>query len=382
MANMNRHIEPYILKDLTHKIVLMSGPRQCGKTTLSKQLSKQFDYFNYDAHEDRVALKNKAWDRQQPLIIFDELHKMKRWKEWLKGIYDKEGIPPQLMVTGSARLDTYRKVGDSLAGRYFQYRLHPLDLKEIAQQDKDADPLALFEQLWQCSGFPEPFLKGSTAYYKRWQRTHLDIILRQDLIDLHAIRDIKAIETLVSLLKNRVGGTVSYANLARDLERDPKTIKGWLELLENLYVIYKVTPYHTNIARSLLKEPKYYFYDHCQVAIGNGARLENIVANALHKQLHFLTDTTGSDTRLHFLRTKDGKEIDFLIVIDERPAYLIEVKSSEANPSPHFNHFQRCFPAIPQIQLVQHLSRQATYPNGVAVKSLIPWLINFQLDNG
>lgn len=219
---MKRYIEPFILNDLSHKIVLISGPRQCGKTTLSKQLSEHFDYFNYDAHEDRLALQDKAWDRDQSLIIFDEIHKMKKWKQWLKGIYDKEGIPPQLIVTGSAKLDTYRKVGDSLAGRYFQYRLHPLDLKEIAQQNIDIDPAKLFEQFWQCSGFPEPFLKGSETYYKRWQRTHLDIILRQDLIDIHAIRDIKAIETLVALLKNRVGSTVSYANLARDLERDPK----------------------------------------------------------------------------------------------------------------------------------------------------------------
>lgn len=377
---MKRYIEPFILNDLSHKIVLISGPRQCGKTTLSKQLSEHFDYFNYDAHEDRLALQDKAWDRDQSLIIFDEIHKMKKWKQWLKGIYDKEGIPPQLIVTGSAKLDTYRKVGDSLAGRYFQYRLHPLDLKEIAQQNIDIDPAKLFEQFWQCSGFPEPFLKGSETYYKRWQRTHLDIILRQDLIDIHAIRDIKAIETLVALLKNRVGSTVSYANLARDLERDPKTIKRWLQLLENLYVIYKVTPYHKNIARSLLKEPKYYFYDHCQVANGDGAQLENIVANALHKQLHYLTDTTGSETHLHFLRTKEGKEMDFLVVMDEKPCYLIEVKRSDSKPSLHFNHFQQYFPNIKKIQLVHYLSRQATYPDGVAVKSLIPWLINIHLD--
>ena len=134
---------------------------------------------------------------------------MKKWKQWLKGIYDKEGIPPQLIVTGNAKLDTYGKVGDSLTGRYFQYRLHPLDLKKIAQQHADADPTTLFREFWQCSGFPEPFLKGSETYYRGWQYTHLHIILRQDLIDLHAVRDIKSTETLVSLVKNRVGSTVS-----------------------------------------------------------------------------------------------------------------------------------------------------------------------------
>ena len=151
-------------------------------------------------------------------------------------------------------------------------------------------------------------------------------------------------------------------------------------MLENLYVIYSVTPYHKNIARSLLKEPKYYFYDHCQVTNGDGARLENIVANALHKQLDYLTDTTGNQTRLHFLSTKEGKEIDFLVVIEGNPCCLIEVKSSDPKPSPHFKHFQQYFPAIQKIQLVHHLSRQATYPDGIAVKSLIPWLMNIGLD--
>ena len=143
-------------------------------------------------------------------------------------------------------------MGDSLAGRYFQFRLHPLDLKEAVQYI-GGNSNQLFDQLWNCSGFPEPFLKASETYYKRWRKSHLDIILRQDLIDLYTGRDIQSIETLVLLLKERIGSSVSYANLARDLERDPNTIKRWLQLLENLYVIFRVTPYHKNIARSLLK---------------------------------------------------------------------------------------------------------------------------------
>src|SRR3989338_1134774 len=205
-------------------------------------------------------------------------------------------------------------MGDSLAGRYFQFRLHPLDLKE-AMQFYAHDTEKLFEQLWQCGGFPEPFLKNNITYYKRWRRSHLDIILLQDLIDLYTGRDIQVIESLVLLLKNRVGATVSYANLARDLERDPNTIKRWLQLLENLYVIFRVTPYHQNIARSLLKEPKYYFYDIAQVEGNEGARLENLVALSLLKELHFMEDTLGATTQLNYLRTKDGKEIDFIVSI-------------------------------------------------------------------
>lgn len=321
---MKRYIQSYIEQDLPNKIVLLTGPRQCGKTTLAKQLYPSFDYFNYDSAENRLALKRQSWDRQKKLVIFDELHKMNGWKRWLKGIYDTEGIPPEIIVTGSARLDLRKKMGDSLAGRYFQFRLHPLDLKEAVQYI-GGNANQLFDQLWQCSGFPEPFLKASETYYKRWRRSHLDIILRQDLIDLYTGRDIQSIETLVLLLKERIGSTVSYANLARDIERDPNTIKRWLQLLENLYVIFRVTPYHKYIARSLLKEPKYYFYDHTYAENNHGARLENIVASALLKELQFIEDTKGLQTSLNYLRTKDGKEIDFLICIERKPVLMLEV---------------------------------------------------------
>lgn len=380
---MERYLQSYIYQDLPSKIVLLTGPRQCGKTTLAKQLYNSYDYFSYDYGEHRLALKEKSWDRQKHLLIFDELHKMHGWKRWLKGIYDTEGIPPEILVTGSARLDVHKKVGDSLAGRYFQFRLHPLDLKEIVKYLKD-DPLKLFNQLYQCSGFPEPFLKGNLSYYRRWRRSHLDIILRQDLIDLYTGRDIQSIENLVLLLKERVGASISYANLARDLERDPHTIKHWLQLLENLYVIFKVTPYHKNIARSLLKEPKYYFYDHTYAENNDGARLENLVACALIKELQFIEDTQGLKTSLHYLRTKDGKEIDFLICIDRKPILLLEVKASDSSPASSFKHFSQFLPEAKKIQIVKELTREKTYPDGIEVRALIPWLtnINFcRIDN-
>ena len=375
---MKRNLNDYILKDLSSKIILLTGPRQCGKTTLSKQLFPSCDYFNYDSADDRLALAKKSWDRAKPLIILDELHKMRQWKRWLKGVYDTEGLSPKLLVTGSAQLNSYRKVGDSLAGRYFQYRLHPLDLKEAYHYWKpDSDEI--FDRLFNCGGFPEPFLHNDSSYYKRWRRSHLDIILRQDLLDLHAVRDIQAIETLVSLLKTRVGSCISYANLARDLERDANTVKRWLQLLEELYIIFRVTPYHKNITRALLKEPKYYFYDTAQVEYSEGARLENLVACALLKELQFIEDVRGDKTSLHFLKTKDGKEIDFLTCVNNEPTHLLEVKYSDANPSHAFSHFHKFFPGAALIQLVKDLSRETTYPNGVSVRSLVPWLTHLNL---
>ena len=375
---MNRYLHSYIYKDLPDKIILLTGPRQCGKTTLAQHLDRSFDYLNYDTSDDRIALQKKAWDRKKSLLILDELHKMKQWKRWLKGIYDTEGLRPSILVTGSAKLNIYKKVGDSLAGRYFQYRLHPLDLKEAFHLwKKDSDDI--FTRLFTCGGFPEPFLKGSETYYKRWRRSHLDIILRQDLIDLHSVRDIQAIETLVLLLKTRVGSPVSYANLARELERDPNTVKRWLLLLENLYIIFRVTPYAKKVTRSLLKEPKFYFYDIAQVEGDKGARLENLVACSLLKELQFIEDTTGESTALHYLRTKDGKELDFLTCIDSKPTYLIEAKWSENDPAPAFKHFKLFFPAAKQVQLVKELARETTYPSGVEIRRLIDWLVSLKL---
>lgn len=375
---MKRYLEKDIKLSLPDKIILLTGPRQSGKTTLSKQLYPSFDYFNYDASEDRLLLKNKSWDRSKPLIIFDELHKMKEWKRWIKGVYDKEGLHPQIIVTGSAKLDTYRKVGDSLAGRYFQFRLYPLDLKEAALYNPTLPIDEVFNTLWNCSGFPEPFLKASETYYKRWRKSHLDIILRQDLLDIQAVKDIQSIETLIYLLKSRVGSGVSYANLARDLERDINTVKRWLQLLENLYIIFRVTPYHKNIARSLLKEPKYYFFDIARVE-DDGARLENMVALSLLKELHFLEDTQGLSTNLHYVRTKDGKELDFLVCLNEKPTHLIEVKMSDEKPSPSFQHFLPMFDNIKAIQLVKNCKRETSFPNKLEIRALIPWLTTLTL---
>lgn len=375
---MKRNLETLIIADLKQKIVILTGPRQCGKTTLAKQLTSDYDYFNYDAVADQLALRDQSWDRKRQLIIFDELHKMPRWKRWLKGVYDKEGATPQPLVTGSAKLDTYKKVGDSLAGRYFQYHMHPIDLKEFLLFNPNADRKSVFDTLCQCSGFPEPFLKGSETYYKRWRKTHLDIILRQDLVELQTVSDIKAIETLVELLKHRVGSTISYANLARDLERDPKTIKRWLDMLENMYVIYRVTPYSKNIGRSLLKESKYYFYDHTY-GENAGARLENMVANALLKECDYRSDVHGIKSSLHFLRTKDGKELDFLIVQDNQPTHLIEIKNSDDNPAASFAFYKKFFKNAKLLQLVCELKREKTYPDGLEIRQLIAWLAKVDL---
>jgi len=371
---MEREITPYILKDLKRKIILLSGPRQSGKTTVSKALLPDFDYFNYDDAEHRLALKEKSWDRSKPLVIFDELHKMQEWKTWLKAIYDVEGIPPSYVVTGSANMETFSKMGDSLAGRFFSFRLHPLDVREAGTL---LEPREALSRIMRFGGFPEPFLENDPVFYARWKRSHLDVILRQDLLDLVAISDIKSVETLIELLRNRVCSPISYTNLASDLQKDPQTIKSWLTLLENLYVIFAVRPWHRNIARSILKEPKYYFYDTGQVKGDDGQRLENAVACAFRKRIDFLEDTRGESRNLHYLRTKDGKELDFCITCDDVPTHIFEVKLGDADRSPAFGKFMELMKTARAIQLVGKDTRRKTFPDGLLIENAADFLASF-----
>ncbi len=378
-VSMERYLNKYIRLDLPRKIILLSGPRQSGKTTISKMLSTDYDYLNYDNPEHRVALLERSWDRERELVILDELHKQKNWKSWLKGIYDTEGIPPAMIVTGSARLDVHRKAGESLAGRFFPFRLHPLDLKEIKKYLPESDIQSAFERLLLCGGFPEPYLEGSRRYYNRWKRTHLDIILRQDIVAVENIQQITTIETLIQLLRKRVGSPLSYSSLARDLQCSDRSVKRWLKILENMYVVFKVTPYHRNIARSLLKSPKYYFYDTGQVAGNEGVKLENLTACALLKECHFIEDCLGEQLSLFYLRTRDGREMDFFITCEDVPSLMVEVKWADSSLSPHFGSFSKKFSDIKQVQLVGKLNREKTFPGGVAIRKAANWLADFTL---
>lgn len=376
---MERYLAKYIREDLDSKIILLTGPRQTGKTTLSKMLKEDFDYFNYDNAADRLGLTEKSWDRSKPLIIFDELHKFKDWKSWLKGIYDTEGIPPSILVTGSAKLDTYKKVGDSLAGRFFQFRMHPLDLKEIYTFLKPDDLEAELDKLLIVGGFPEPFLNGTSRFYNRWKKSHLDIILKQDLIDLENVQQITQIETLIQLLKHRVGSPISYSSLSQDLQCSDKTVKRWLTILENMYVLFSVPPFHKNIARAIQKAPKFYFYDTGQVLGDPGVKLENAVACAIQKELHFREDCLGEEGKLYYMKDKDGREIDFCITANNAPSLLVEVKWKDGSLSPNFETFGKFFPSIKMIQISKILDREKTYPNGAELRTASKWLSELDL---
>ena len=309
---------------------------------------------------------------KKDFVVFDELHKMKNWKRWLKGLFDTEGNRPRLVVTGSASLNVYKKFGDSLAGRYFLYRVHPLDIRELLTLNPKKNQKKLIDNLMSYGGFPEPFIEGSEKFYNLWKKTHLDVILKQDLIYQESLKDIKSIEVLVDLLKKRVAKPISYSSLARDLQVSDKTIKSWLEILENSYVIFKLLPFHKNIARSYLKRPKYYFYDIAR-GIDEGARLENLVACSLLKECHFRQDCLGENWELYYIGKRDGLEIDFLIVKEDKPKIALELKLSDDSLSKNFRAIDKDFPGIKKIQLVKNLKREKTFPNGAEIRSL-SWL--------
>lgn len=370
MAVVKRNLETSIQKDLNEKIVLLSGPRQVGKTTLSKSLyPKTAEYFNLDNEEHRLLIRKMAWRRDCDLVIFDELHKLKKWKNWIKGVYDTEGVRPRLLVTGSARLDAYRKSGDSLAGRFYAYRLHPFSVAELKGQMQADEAL---DHILRFGGFPEPFLKGNESQAKRWRRSHADRILREDLRDITSVRDLKGIETLVELLRRSVGSTISYDSLARDLQVSAHTVKHWISMLESLYILFVVTPYSRNIARSLLKAPKVYFYDTGFVKDDPGERFENAIACALVKRLHFLEDTTGEKCALHYIRDKEKREVDFLTIRDGVAEFVIETKVSQPDIA-HLRHFRSFLGKTKPILLLKDIKREL-HLEGVQIKKASSWL--------
>ncbi len=368
---LERSIKKFALTDLEKKIVLISGPRQVGKTYLSKSLSSDYLYLNYDNIDSQREIAERSWPRNKDLIIFDELHKMTKWKQWLKGIYDVEGVNnpnPKILVTGSARLDTFRKMGDSLAGRYYLLHLLPLSVNEVSPNNSKE----VVDQFLKLGQFPEPFLSGSEVESRIWRKTHLDIIIRQDLLDLENVSSIKKIERLVQLLADRVGSGISYAKLARDLEVSAPTIKSWIQILEELYVVYSIRPFSKTLAKSILKEPKIYFFDIGQIK-KTELRLENLVANHLYKKIHFLNDTMGLNYELMYFRDKEQREVDFVLTEDNLPVQLIEVKTSDDVPTRSLIYLKEHFKGIDAVQLVHQL-RQERFASGIRVMHLHEFL--------
>lgn len=364
-----RYLTSFLRRDLRKKAVLLSGPRQVGKTTLAKSfVGKKGVYLNYDIRADKRLIHAASWRKDASLVVLDELHKYPRWKNYLKGLIDEYGNKPSLLVTGSARLEVLRRGGDPLTGRSFYYRLHPIDLEESKEFLKNQPPESRLRRLLQTGGFPEAFLNEADAL--RLRNDRLDFVVREDLKDLSRTGALRSIELLIELLRERVGGVVNYANLARDLSVSPPTVKSWVELLERLYLIFLVYPYHRGLARSIRKEPKVYFYD-CGAAYESG--LENLVAGSLLKYCHRQTDAFGVRHRLFYFRDRDQREVDFVVTEETGVKWCVDVKTSDDKPHSPLAYLSSRTQAKAAIQLVKELAKEQD-TKGIQIRDLCRWL--------
>lgn len=350
--NIRRYPFQAIEEDLLSRMVFIGGPRQVGKTTLALSLlgnnctEQSPAYLNWDSIDDREKLLNAELPSRQPRIILDEIHKFADWRNLVKGFYDKNRSEISLIVTGSARLDYYRKGGDSLQGRYHYYRLHPLSLPEL----KTDDPMSLLE----FGGFPEPLFRGEKRFHRRWLREQSSRLLYEDLRDLENVREISKLELLLHHLPDCVGSPLSVNRNAKLLQTSPAAVERWISMFERLYLVYRIAPFGSPKIRAVKKENKLYFWDWSRLT-DPGARFENMVASHLLKHCHFIEDTQGHEMELRFIRDTDKREIDFVVLKDRKPEFAVECKTGERTVSPHCRYFRErtAVPRFYQVHLGQ-----------------------------
>ena len=320
-------------------MVFLGGARQVGKTTLAQTLIKDYKdghpaYLNWDSDFHRKKIKERRWPKSEPLIVLDEVHKFKNWRNFIKGVYDTLKNTHSFLITGSANLNHFRKGGDSLLGRYFYYRLHPYSLPELGFTKSN------FQRLFEFGGFPEPLLEQSQKALKRWHISRLGHLVRIDLRSLETVREIDKVELLAETLPSCVGSPLSHNSLSEDLEVDPKTVKRWISTLETLYYCFKVSSYGAPKIRAVKKEQKLYLWDWSQIE-NKGERFENMVACQLLKFCHFHEDNSGEKMEMRYLRDTDGREVDFVVLKNKKPLFAVECKLQDRPLSKNIVYFRQ-----------------------------------------
>jgi len=342
-------------------MVFIGGPRQVGKTTLSKMfLSQKSLYLNWADLSDRALIKTHKIPPNVKILILDEVHKYRLWRTLLKGLYDKFSQDLTIIVTGSARLDLFKKGGDSLFGRYHYYRLHPFTLSEVDKKMGRKTTLRLLDY----GGFPEPFLRQDMVFYRRWTRERISRVVFQDIRDLENVNDLGKLDLLVDALPERVGSSFSMRSLAEDLEVSPNTIKHWMEILEKVYYSYRILPYGAPKIRAVKKNPKIFLWDWAEIK-DPGAKYENLVASQLLKYCHYMEDTLGYKMELRYLKDVDSREVDFVVLRDKKPQFGVECKTGDRAISKHIRYF-KSRTSIPQFYQV-HLGEQDYEEPGIRV---------------
>ncbi|HYF97924.1 MAG TPA: AAA family ATPase [Coxiellaceae bacterium] len=376
---MQRIYQSLIAQHLQHykQMLFLAGPRQVGKTTLSlatKPLAGQFTYLNWDNSDHRkIILEGPAAIAHEagvgkaqpnlPIIVFDELHKYRLWKNFLKGFFDTYRDQLRILLTGSSKLDVYRRGGDSLMGRYFPYRIHPFSVAETLRTEINNKIIQIpkpietetFDALFEFGGFPEPFINRNKQFSRRWKQLRQEQLFREDIRDISQLQDIHRLEILAELIKSQAGQLTNYSNLANKIQVSIQTIQRWVKVLSDFYYCFTIKPWSKNIPRSLLKGPKIYLWDWSEIE-ESGMRSENFIASHLLKAVNFWTDSGLGDYSLYFLRDKDKNEVDFLVTQDKKPWFLVEVKHSNNNRiSPLLEKFQQQTGAKHAFQVVMKM---------------------------
>jgi hypothetical protein len=348
-----RRIEPYVSRDLEEKMVLVAGPRQCGKTTLGQSLlsSRGGSYYNWDVDAHRKALRDQQLDESSKLWVLDEVHKLRGWRSLLKGLFDLHRASHEILVTGSARLDIYSHGGDSLQGRYFLYRLHPFTLSEAlelpAPESVDSIPqlareprreaAAALRDLLALGGFPEPFLSGSEKRAARWRLGYGARLVREEIRSLENLRDLDKVETLYDRLPDVVGSVLSINSLREDLQVAFETVRSWIGVFDRTYGTFRVPPLGAPKIKAVKKEQKLYLWDWPRVE-SEAARFENLVAFHLLRFVHWIEDVEGERAELRYFRDTLGREVDFVVLRKGKPWMAIEAKLDQQALDPSLKY--------------------------------------------
>ena len=362
---LDRHLSEY------RQMAFVSGPRQVGKTTTCRERGDVYLNWDNDDHREvilagagavaRYAKLDSLADRR-PVIVFDELHTYGKWRQFLKGFFDTYEHRTRVIVTGSSRLDQFRRGGDSLMGRYFPLRMHPLSVAELAAQDIPAGlvrpphPIADddWQTLWTHGGYPEPFTQRSPRFTSRWRELRRTQLLREDIRDLTRIHELDRLSSFEMLLAKRSGEQLVATSLAKAVRVSENTVRAWIATLCTLHHGFVLRPWHQSITKALRKEPRWFLRDWSGIA-DPGKRFETMCACHLLKAVEGWTDLGLGVFELRYLRDTQGREVDFVVVRDGKPWILAEAKLSDETPAPALKHYQPITGAAHAFQIVANL---------------------------